>query len=309
MTNSVFSASRLLRKLVPPQGGAAALFTAFLLNTFGASVHAAPTSCPANFYDGQAPDLVNAKLATRTHSLCFSEFAVLDSGLTRTPLYSADYLTAQRIALARRQRRADAADTFHEENRLPAQDRAVLSDYARSGYDRGHMSPNGDMSSASAQGESFTLANMVPQNPNNNRHLWEGVEATTRSLASRYGEVYVVTVPIFAGAQTQWLHNLVAIPARLAKAVYVPALRGAAVYLTDNAPGMKWQTISVAQLRDLSGIDVFPALPESVKESAIKLPEPKPFSQSHERRSYSGVSEGNHYSSSLLYHSFKLLMR
>lgn len=309
MTILVLSMPRYLRKLNAPRFGATTLLAALFLNTLGLSAHAAPTSCPANFYDGQAPDLVNAKLANHTYSLCFSEFAVLDSGLTRTPLYSADHLTAQRIALARRQRRTDAADTFHEETRLPAQDRAVLSDYARSGYDRGHMSPNGDMSSASAQGESFTLANMVPQNPNNNRHLWEGVEATTRSLASRYGEVYVVTVPIFAGAQTQWLHNRVAIPARLAKAVYVPALRGAAVYLTDNAPGMKWQTISVAQLRDISGIDVFPTLPESVKEAAIRLPEPKSFSQSHERRSYSGENEGEHYSNALLYHSFKLLMR
>lgn len=309
MTVLVFSFPRFLRKLNMPRGGATTLLAALLLNTLGASAHAAPTSCPANFYDGQAPDLVNAKLATRTYSLCFSEFAVLDSGLTRTPLYSADHLTAQRVSLALRQRRADAAETFHEETRLPFQDRARLSDYARSGYDRGHMSPNGDMSSASAQGESFTLGNMVPQNSDNNRHLWEGIEAATRSLASRYGEVYVVTVPVFAGAQTQWLHNRVAIPARLAKAVYIPALRGAAVYLTDNSPGMRWQTISVAQLRDFSGIDVFPALPESVKEAAIHLPEPKPFSHSHERRSYSGENEGKHYSNALLYHSFKLLMR
>ncbi|WP_019939706.1 DNA/RNA non-specific endonuclease [Bordetella sp. FB-8] len=298
------------RKIAQRSGTSlAALLAALFLITPAPSAYAASTSCPANFFGGQAPDLVNAKLAARTYALCFSEFAVLDSGLTRTPLYSADRLTAQRIAQASRQRRADAADTFHEETRLPAQDRARLSDYARSGYDRGHMSPNGDMSSAAAQGESFTLANMVPQNADNNRHLWEGIEATTRSLASRYGEVYVVTVPIFAGAQTQWLHNRVAIPARLAKAIYVPALRGAAVYLTDNAPGMQWQTISVAQLRDLSGIDAFPALAEPVKEAAINLPEPKPFSQSHEPRSYSGENEGKRYSNTLLFHSFKQLMR
>ena len=112
MTILVLSLPRYLRKLNAPRFGATTLLAALFLNTLGLSAHAAPTSCPANFYDGQAPDLVNAKLATHTYSLCFSEFAVLDSGLTRTPLYSADHLTAERIALARRQRRVDAALVF-----------------------------------------------------------------------------------------------------------------------------------------------------------------------------------------------------
>jgi endonuclease G len=241
------------------------------------SASAAPSNCPANFVSGQAPDLVNPKLATKTRELCFSQYAVLHSGLTRTPLYSADHLTARRVAAARRQRRNDAADTFHEEERLPIDERSLLKDFARSGYDRGHLSPNGDFDNPAAQGESFSLANIMPQDPDNNRNLWSDIESAVRRMASQHGEVWVVTVPIFAGAQTQWLHNRVAIPAKVAKAVYVPALGGAAVYLTDNAPGKAWQTVSVAQLRDMSGIDVFPALPETLKHTAIQLPEPNPM--------------------------------
>jgi len=239
-----------------------------------ASAHAASSSCPGNFFHNEAPDLVNPELAVQARELCFSEFAVLHSGQTRTPLYSADHLTAARVAVARRQQRQDAAETFHEEERLPPGERSTLRDFARSGYDRGHCSPNGDFDNPQAQGESFSLANMMPQNPNNNRNLWEGVEAATRALANRYGEVWVVTVPIFAGAQTQWLHNRVAIPARIAKAVYIPATRSAAAYLTDNVPGMAWQAISIEQLRELTGIDAFPALPRSIKQEAATLPPP-----------------------------------
>ena len=247
---------------------------ALLAVVFTAASDAATTNCPSDFYRGTAPDLVNQKLAVKARELCFSEFAVMHSGLTRTPLYSADHLTAQRVELARRQRREDAANTFHEEERLPPAERSTLRDFSRSGYDRGHTSPNGDFDNPLAQGESFSLANMVPQNPNNNRNLWEGVEEATRSIAERYGEAWVVTVPVFSGAQTLWLHDRVAIPSRMAKAVYVPATHQAAVYLTSNVPGRAWQSISVAQLRDLTGIDVFPALPESVKRDAAALPSP-----------------------------------
>lgn len=242
--------------------------------TIVVAAEAAPSSCPANFVSGQAPDLVNPKLATKARELCFSEFAVLHSGLTRTPLYSADHLSAQRVAAAKRQHRSDASDTFHEEERLPNEERSVLADFVRSGYDRGHLSPSADFDDPVAQGESFSLANIIPQAPENNRGVWADLESSTRAMARQYGEVWVVTVPIFAGAQTRWLHNRVAIPAKVAKAVYVPAINGAAAYLTDNVPGEAWQIVSIAQLRDMSGIDAFPALPDEVKKTAIQLPAP-----------------------------------
>ena len=48
---------------------------------------------------------------------------------------------------------------------------------------------------------------------------------------------------VFVSAQTQWLHNRVAIPVHIAKAVYVSTFGGAAVYYVDNQPDMEWKTI------------------------------------------------------------------
>jgi len=93
--------------------------------------------CAEHFLDGQAPRLVNPKLAgTEDDTLCFDGYGVYHSGRSRTPLWSAEHLTRTRLAAARQLRRENL---FHEEERLPEGHRASLKDYAHSGYDRGHM--------------------------------------------------------------------------------------------------------------------------------------------------------------------------
>lgn len=103
---------------------------------------AAPTECPDKFAGGIAPQVVNPKLLQRTQPLCFSAFAILHSGAARTALWSAEHLTRERLRSARETARVNA---FHAEARLPHSDRAELSDYTKSGLDRGHLSPSGDM--------------------------------------------------------------------------------------------------------------------------------------------------------------------
>ena len=126
-----------------------------------------------HFVGGLAPALINPKLAEKTRQLCFSEFTVLHSGITRGPLWSAEDLSRETLALAAAHPRP-ASNTFHEDARLPGDERSSLDDYRRSGYDRGHMTPNGDMTSPQAQQESFTLANIVPQDACNNERIGIG---------------------------------------------------------------------------------------------------------------------------------------
>jgi endonuclease G len=234
-----------------------------------------PPTCAEHFAQGEAPAITSESLAKKTQLLCFEGYAMTHSGVARTPLWSAEHLTAQRVDTAKQLKRKN---TFHAEDKLPAADRAELADYARSGFDRGHMAPSGDMPTETAQHESFSLANIIPQNPNNNQNLWEGIEQSTRSLARRDGEIYVVTGPIFEGASLRRLNGRVLVPTAVFKAIYSPARQAAAAYVTPNAPGMEYQTQSIADLEKRTNINIFPKLPPQIKESKMQLPVPTPHS-------------------------------
>ncbi|MDP4026507.1 DNA/RNA non-specific endonuclease [Methylobacterium sp. NEAU 140] len=234
----------------------------------------AAETCPALFPDGQSPALTNPKLAARTVPLCFEAFAVLHSGVTRTPLYAAEHLTRDSVAAARTVARDDS---FHEEDRLPPDDRASLEDYVRSGYDRGHLAPAGDMPTESAQAQSFSLANIVPQDRSLNRGLWADIEESVRRLATRQGSVYVVTGVIFSGDDVQEIRGGVLVPTQLFKALYDPATGEAGAYLARNGPDKDWRAVSIRELQALSGIDPFPGLPPAARATAMTLPEPHAF--------------------------------
>jgi len=47
---------------------------------------AAPTACPGHFAAGRAPEILRPALAARVAELCFKGYAVLHSGVSRTPL-------------------------------------------------------------------------------------------------------------------------------------------------------------------------------------------------------------------------------
>lgn len=224
-------------------------------------------ACPAQFEGGVEPRAAHNAFASRTHDLCFDAYAVWVSGATRTPLWSAEHLTASSVSAARGLPRHDA---FHAEQSLPQQDRAELADYVHSGFDRGHLTPSGDMPSPQAQAQSFSLANIVPQNSALNRGLWEEIESATRDLAARDGELYVVTGPIFT-ASPEALHDRVLVPEALFKAVYDVRRNAAVALVAENSQPAEYHAISIAQLRDLTGIDVFPALPQAVKRNAADI--------------------------------------
>lgn len=253
------------------------LLSSIAATAFAATAFAAPTNCREDYAKGQAPDIISNPGGKVVKELCYRGFAVEYSYVSNTPMWSAEHLTRQRIDAAHHVRRAN---DFHPENRLPEAHRATLMDYYRSGFDRGHMSPSGDMATKASDRDSFSLANMIPQNPDNNRNLWEGIEASTRYMALHYGSIYVISGPIFEG-QPRRLHGLVEVPTRLFKAVYVPSLNAGAAYVTRNAAGRKYQVVSLSKLRSITGLRLFPGV--TPREEPLSLDKPYIYRDHHHR--------------------------
>ena len=64
--------------------------------------------------------------------------------------------------------------------------------------------------------------------------LWEGIEEATRNLAKNSGELYVVSGPIFYGANLEKINDRVMVPTFIFKAIYDPSKQARAAYLVPT---------------------------------------------------------------------------
>lgn len=212
--------------------------------------------CRDLFAGGVAPAVPQAPLL---RELCYSEFAVLHSGQTKTPVFVAQRLSRQSIQDAQGEKRTNR---FFADARLPRAERAELSDYKGSGYARGHMAPAGDMPNATAMAQSFSLANMVPQNQKQNSGAWSKIEQDTRLYVMRAkGDVFVITGPVFGPGSPSIGVNQVRVPTHVFKLVYDAKAQKAWAHWQANAQDARaGPPISYGELSGRIGIELLPGV-------------------------------------------------
>jgi endonuclease G len=72
--------------------------------------------------------------------------------------------------------------------------RIEKNEYAKSGFDRGHMCNSKDRTkSVKANVETFSMANMQPQTPDLNQGVWVNLENDSRKLAKKGNTLYILT--------------------------------------------------------------------------------------------------------------------
>ena len=114
-------------------------------------------------------------------------------------------------------------DNFRTDRLLPAgYYRVTPGDYLRSGYDRAHLCPSADRSSAPEQNAlTFLMTNMHPQLHELNAGPWEQLEQYERTLARRPGaELYIAAGGIFDD-HPHTIGNGVAVPLASYKVIVV----------------------------------------------------------------------------------------
>ena len=95
-------------------------------------------------------------------------------------------------------------DTFRPDPQIPPEWYRVQSfDFAGSGFDRGHLTPNADRdkeTSIPINQATFLMSNMIAQAPGNNQGPWASLEAYLRTLVEQQqSELYIVSGPTGAG--------------------------------------------------------------------------------------------------------------
>jgi endonuclease G len=240
------------------------ILTLALLASFSVQAREAPTSsnapkfreCP-QFFAGATSPRVNKSFQVAPRALCYQSFAVLYSGVSKTPVFVAERLNRAQLEDAKDEKRTNR---FFADARLRKAERAELDDYKGSGFDRGHMAPAGDMPNARAMAQSFSLANMVPQAPKNNQKTWNGIEQATRKYVMRAkGDVYVISGPVYEGKPKTIGSRRVWVPKHLYKLVYDPAAgRAWAHWIENTNEARAGKPISYEELVRRTNIEFLP---------------------------------------------------
>ena len=146
-------------------------------------------------------------------------------------------------------------------------------DYAKSGYDRGHLAPAADMRwSTKSMEEAFYYSNMSPQLPAFNRGIWKKLEEKVRDWAMDLDSILIVTGPILTTNLPTIGANNVSIPDYYFKAIVDykgTKSKGIAFVLPNQGsklPLMEF-AISINELEKLTNIDFFYQIEDKLESS------------------------------------------
>jgi len=195
-----------------------------------------------------------------------------------TVSYNSDYKIANWVAWElteeeARSTKAERSNKFISDPKVKG-GTARSDDYTRTGYDRGHLAPAGDMKwSDNAMRESFYLSNICPQDPALNRGVWKKLEEQSRLWALDHKNLMIVAGPVITDSMKRLGKNRVGVPKHFYKVICTISdnrYQGVA-FLLENRDYKNTSLYSLAipidSVEKITGIDFFHNLPDHLEES------------------------------------------
>ncbi len=171
--------------------------------------------------------------------------------------------------------KAKRSDRFVPDPQVPKAESATLSDYRKSGFDRGHIAPAADFNwNATAKDETFYLSNMCPQAPSFNRGIWKNLEAAVRGWAVRDSAIWVVSGPVLPQSDTVEYATIgagcVIVPTLFYKIILAAIDEEpraiAFVMPNEKSTAPLWDfAVTVDSVERLTQMDFFSLLPDSIE--------------------------------------------
>ena len=144
-------------------------------------------------------------------------------------------------------------------------------DYKGTGFDRGHLCPAGSMKiNQDAMDDTFYMSNISPQNPRFNGGIWKRLEQQVRRWVDVYGDLYVVTGPVFDSEMAGIGENNVSVPKRFYKVVYACEGEGKMIgFVLPNEKSDQDLTdysVSVDEVERITKIDFYSNLDDQFED-------------------------------------------
>jgi endonuclease G len=156
--------------------------------------------------------------------------------------------------------------------------------YKRSGYDKGHLCPAGDMKfSKNAYDETFLTSNISPQKHDFNDGIWNTLEGKVRYWASKYDGIYVVTGGVLNDNLKTIGKENVAVPEYFYKVLLDDSrgeykMIGFLVPAVDSNKPLYEFVVPVDQIEKMTGIDFYPKLDDAIENKLEKSSDYKDWS-------------------------------
>ena len=188
------------------------------------------------------------------------------------------------------QKRVQRANNFRPDPKVKTGS-ADIYDYKRSGYDRGHLVPAGDMAfSPRAMSETFYMSNISPQVRNFNGGIWRELEENVRDWARRFRHLYIVTGPVLTDdLETKIGKAGVTVPKRFYKVILditEPELKGIGFIIPNelSTKTLDNYAVTIDEVEAITGIDFFAELMDDATEEELEgVAEPELWRYSLER--------------------------